>query len=502
MSKRLQAGLLGLVLLLGLVVRLYRLADRGIWYDDAFSILLSERPLNLIVQGTAADTMPPLYYFLLHAWLQGGQSIAFIRTLNVVLSCGIILAVYALGSILWGERVGLVASLLIAFSPLQVYHAQEVRMYALLALALVGYTLAFVRLWQADTAGRTDWLAWAGLILAGVIAMYTHNLAIFSLVFPGLFLLLRRAWRLLGLWLAGLMLIGLLSLPWLVLVPGQIAKIQAAFWTPRPGLAEILQALVIFHTNLPLPPLWLGVALFITLASLTLVIFETLRFCPREDKEGLLLTAGLLPPGLMFGASYLMRPIFVPRAFILSQVIYFLFCARVLTHSRRCTPAILLAWLLIGGDLIGLVYQASYAEFPRSPFRAAMQGVHAAYDRAQAVGERLCIVHDNKLSFFPSHIYDRGLPQTFLDDVPGSHNDTYAPATRAAIGLFPQPSIAAATQGCDRVAFVVFDKAIQEYREIGYAEHAVIAWLEDRFVPTSRERYGDLWVLYFSQPIP
>ncbi|MGB9799944.1 MAG: hypothetical protein ACPLUL_07620 [Thermanaerothrix sp.] len=63
MSKRLQAGLLGLVLLLGLVVRLYRLADRGIWYDDAFSILLSERPLNLIVQGTAADTMPPLYFF-------------------------------------------------------------------------------------------------------------------------------------------------------------------------------------------------------------------------------------------------------------------------------------------------------------------------------------------------------------------------------------------------------------------------------------------------------
>ncbi|MCX8024419.1 MAG: hypothetical protein N3A60_04375, partial [Thermanaerothrix sp.] len=284
-----------------------------------------------------------------------------------------------------------------------------------------------------------------------------------------------------------------------VLVPGQVAKIQAAFWTPRPGLAEILQALVIFHTNLPLPPLWLGIALFLTLASLTLVAFETLRHHPRGAEEGLLLTAALLPPALLFGASYLMRPIFVPRAFMLSQVAYLLLCARVIVRSQRRAPAFFLMGLLIVSEVIGLVYQAGYAEFPRSPFRAATQGLQVAYARAQAAGERLCIVHDNKLSFFPSHVYARNLPQTFLDDVPGSHNDTYAPATRAAIGLFPQPSIAAATQGCDRVAFLVFDKAIQEYHEMGYAEHAVIAWLTAHFTPTSRKQYGDLWVFYFAR---
>ncbi|MCX8025670.1 MAG: hypothetical protein N3A60_10745, partial [Thermanaerothrix sp.] len=118
MSRRLEIGLLVLVLLLGLGVRMYRLADRGIWYDDAFSILLAERSPNLILQGTAADTMPPLYYVLLHVWMQGGQSIPFIRTLNVVLSCGIILVIYALGNLLWGERVGLTAAILTALSPL------------------------------------------------------------------------------------------------------------------------------------------------------------------------------------------------------------------------------------------------------------------------------------------------------------------------------------------------------------------------------------------------
>lgn len=497
-STHTHGWMLAAILLLGVGVRLYHLADRGIWYDDAFSIFLSERPLSAIIQGTAADTMPPLYYFLLHGWLHLGNSIAFIRGLNVILSCAIILGVYALGRRLWNAPSGLAAAWLTALSPLQVYHAQEVRMYALLTLMLVGYILAFVRLWQAHRAGqRQDWRAWVGLVLTGALAMYTHNLAPFTLVFPGVFLLIRREWRLLRNWLGAMAGIGLLSLPWLWLVPGQVAKIQAAFWTPRPGVVEILQALVIFHTNLPLPSLWLGGALFITLTGVTLVVFETLRYQPRRAEEGLLLTAGLLPPALLFIASYLMRPIFVPRAFMLSQVVYFLFCSRVLIHPTRRAPAVLLGILLTVGSLGGLLYQAGYAAFPRSPFQAAMQSVQEISRRAASESKRLCIVHDNKLSFFPSHFYARDLPQTFLADVPGSHNDTYAPATQAAIGLFPTPSIEAAVQGCDTVAFIVFEKAIQEYHEMGYTEHAIIRWLSEHFTPRARERYGDLWILTF-----
>ncbi len=75
-----------LILLLGLILRLIGLESRSLQYDDTFSIFLSARSLPEILSGTAADTMPPLYYFLLHFWMLLGQSAWFIRLLSVILS--------------------------------------------------------------------------------------------------------------------------------------------------------------------------------------------------------------------------------------------------------------------------------------------------------------------------------------------------------------------------------------------------------------------------------
>ena len=55
-----------LIMLLGLMLRILFIDSREITYDDAFSYFLSRQPLPVIIGGTAADTMPPLYYFLLH----------------------------------------------------------------------------------------------------------------------------------------------------------------------------------------------------------------------------------------------------------------------------------------------------------------------------------------------------------------------------------------------------------------------------------------------------
>lgn len=60
---------LPLSLALGAVLRLIGSGSRSLQYDDTFSIFLSARSLPEILSGTAADTMPPLYYFLLHFWL-------------------------------------------------------------------------------------------------------------------------------------------------------------------------------------------------------------------------------------------------------------------------------------------------------------------------------------------------------------------------------------------------------------------------------------------------
>ncbi|HBA91709.1 MAG TPA: hypothetical protein DCZ08_08115 [Anaerolineaceae bacterium] len=109
------------------------------------------------------------------------------------------------------------------------------------------------------------------------------------------------------------------------------------------------------------------------------------------------------------------------------------------------------------------------------------------------------ILHDNKLSYFPSHYYDPELPQEFLADEPGSHNDTYALASQTAMQLFPAESLAQAVSGKETVRFVVFSRAIEEYRDMGAGEHPVMAQLGDAFNLSGHEAFGDLEIYTYQR---
>jgi hypothetical protein len=71
--KNRRIAALALVFLLGITLRLIAVQSREIFYDDAFSLFLAEKSFSQIIHGTAADTMPPLYYFLLHIWQLGDR---------------------------------------------------------------------------------------------------------------------------------------------------------------------------------------------------------------------------------------------------------------------------------------------------------------------------------------------------------------------------------------------------------------------------------------------
>lgn len=486
---RLERVVLPIILLSSLMLRCLWLQDRGIAYDDAFSVFLAEQDLAGIVKGTAADTMPPLYYFLLHYWMKPGSQLYQMRLLGVVLSLGSVLVLCHLITVLFGKRAGFWAALFAGISPLQIYHAQELRMYSLLGLCLLGYALFFYRIWKKGAG----WRDWAGFVICAVLAMYTHNLAVFTLIVPNFFLLVRRELRLFKKIMIAQLVIGLLFIPWLLLLPGQIAKIQEAFWTPRPGLVEVFQAMIITTSNLPLPDYFLPVAAILALQVVVLISVELRRLQGQKDEVVFLLSFILIPPLLLFLASYLMRPVFVTRGFLLSTLAYAGLAGYVTSASWRQGAGKLIAGGLLIAGLIPLPYQYTYSQFPRSPFRAA-----AVYltDVAQD-DER--IVHDNKLSYFPTRFYARNLPQWFIQDEPGSHNDTFAPASQEAMSLFPVSDIQAAVSDNRRVYFVVFSRAIEEYKSSGYAGHPNLIWLEDHFELIDRQNFNDLEIYRFDR---
>ena len=481
---------LAALLCLGLILRVIALESRGLAYDDAFSLLLAEKDLGAIVRGTAADTMPPLYYFLLHFWIAiGGEGVAWLRLLSVLTNLAAIGMLYLLVRRLAGGAAGLWALLLAAISPLQVYHAQDLRMYALLELAVLGYAWFFLRIWQ----GKGAWQNWLGLIGCGAAAMYTHNLAIFGLIVPNVFLAFRREWRWLGKLIAAQAGLALVMLPWLLQLPGQLEKIQYAFWTPRPGVLEVVQVLILLVSHLPLPGVWLTFGLVLGLLVPTFMFWLGLRQFRGKPEPIFLLLLVVLPPLLLFATSYVMRPVFVTRGFLFAALAFLGLAGLLLADEWRKPAGAIILVGFIAGAAIGLPAHYSFADFPRSPFQAASQYLAGQLQ----LGDRL--VHDNKLSFFPSLVYQRDLPQVFLADAPGSLNDTLALGSQQALGLYPAADIQAAVGDAGRVFFVVFDQAIQEYQANGLPDHPQLAWLRERYPTVSKVEFNDLQVYQFSR---
>jgi uncharacterized membrane protein len=501
-----------LVLLLALVLRLINLGGRPMWYDEAFAVLYAEKPLATMLYGTltqvggaAADVHPLFFYSMLHAWmLVAGQSPAAVRALSVLVGTATVGMAYLLARRLFDRRVGLAAALIVAVAPFHVYYSQEARMYVWLGFAAAGMAYFFVRAWAAG-----GWLNWLVFGLFGALTLYAHNLGVMFLA--GLDLWLLWAWLRPGAacWrnfrpvlLSHLLMVGLFA-PWLVVVPSQFGKIQQAYWVEQPGIASLIQTVLIFHfgyDNQSLPGWLLPPALFFSLLVLAILSFELIRqhkgpnLQPQQAAPysllptpySLLLSLTLGPVLLTFLASQI-RPVYVVRALLPSALMYYVLVAGVLVAGRAPWPV---KWgLFLPSALIvavSLINHYGYAQFPRPPFDEAAAYLRAHYQPADV------IVHSNKLTFLPTYYYDRSLPQAFVADEPGSPSDTLAYPTQQALGLFATSDIAKAALGHERVWFVVFRRAIQEYQAAGYPDHPQRAWLEQHFTLISVTSFNDL----------
>ncbi|TLM98051.1 hypothetical protein FDZ73_24060 [bacterium] len=321
--------------------------------------------------------------------------------------------------------------------------------------------------------------------------MYTHNLAVFGLITPNIYLLFKRDWKRLGRLLLAQGMIGLLVLPWLLLLPGQIEKVQRAFWTPRPGLVEVVQAILMWFINLPLNGVWMILGAVLSVQIFVLVLLELWRGRKTKPANGYLLAWGFVPPILLFITSYLIRPVFVPRGFLVSSLAFYGLAGGV--AARRGGIGIWIGGSVILAAAISLPFFYSYAEFPRSPFLEANKMLQQTAQPGDV------IIHDNKLSYFPSHFYSPTLPQVFLPDEPGSPNDTYAPASQQAMQIIPMSDLQAAVGDADVVYYVVFAKAVEEYRIVGELGHPSLLWLDNYFQKAEKTAFNDLWVIRYER---
>jgi hypothetical protein len=180
----------GVVLAVAVGVALRFLTTSDMWLDEAQTVTVARLPLGDIPAALERDGLPPLFYFLLHWWMEVfGDGDLAVRALSGVLSVATLPFAYLAGRRLGGPKVGAFALVLFALNPFAIRYATEARMYALvMLLALVGFLLVD-RALDAPT-----WPTLVGIAAVTALLLYSHYWSMWLLGAVGTVLAL-VAWR-------------------------------------------------------------------------------------------------------------------------------------------------------------------------------------------------------------------------------------------------------------------------------------------------------------------
>lgn len=396
-------------------LRVHHLGSESLWLDEAFSVQLANSPLSTVLTETARDVHPPFYYMALGAWVKlAGSSEAGARMLSVLLSLAAIVAVYRLGSLLFGKPTGLLAAFFAGVSPFQIEFAQEARMYALLALLSVLSLFFFVRL-LTEGARVRSWLV-AAYSVSTALMLYTQAYAVFIIAAELLVLLslLVRSTpdsrRSLKRGAFGLALAVILFLPWLPTQMAQVFQVQHGFWIPEGTRMSLPDTVALYAGSVPLAWIMSGFAVLGVVAG---SLARNRSGTPRRLSMPVAVLWCLCPIALPFLISQVSSPIFMSKYTIAGSLAFSVLAA----HG---VVAIFGRWGALGAAvMVGLLTWTPLNDYYGTIRKVKWRETTAAIDRAAE--PRDLVLLNQSFSDIPFRYYSRRADLVvvpFLKNVP------------------------------------------------------------------------------------
>lgn len=470
---------------LGAALRLFQIGAQSLWLDELFSVFLSRRDFAQIVSGTAQDTMPPLYYLLLHIALQLGSDETAARAISFLFSVATIPLFYQFTRELFNARVAVFVVLLLVLNPLHIFYAQEARMYTMLTFFVLAAIYSFLHAWRNKSARA--WI-WFGIFQA--LAFYTHSMAFLNLVPIDIFVLtqphfLRQCWR--GLVTAHLILFALF-IPWLFVFFQQANRVQQGFWGVPPSPSVLLSTMYLFLFGSALPVFAVPLALYAALALLIFALIawiRTIRLGQADaDALSFAVCLFLIPPVSLYLLS-LVRPIYVERAVLPSSLgLYLLFA----WSFARAEPQILNKVLGIATILL-MIFALVYYYFEPSEYKP--QTRLAASVLAEQFQPTDVIAHTSDSSALAFSYYKPSLPNHFLLGDPDYAATTTRGQSGRIAGLVPE-ELNRIVVGHARLWLIVMLDHNLEYQKERVAE------LEARYHRVNEQSVAGIVMLLFN----
>ncbi len=234
--RHFDAALLAFLALVSLGLR-WRGLWTSYWGDEAIAIGIASHPLGSLPHYLVNDGAPPLYYVMLHYWLQlFGRSGPATHALSMIAALLAIPAAWWSGDKLFGRRAARGAAALVATCAYLDYYSSETRMYAWLVLAAILAVTCFVLAYQG--AGRRYWVAATALMVAVLYFQYYGLYLFAATVMAGSAAALgKRSWPHLKMTVFYALACGAAFAPW---APQFLYQLQhtGAPWAPHPSVLD------------------------------------------------------------------------------------------------------------------------------------------------------------------------------------------------------------------------------------------------------------------------
>ncbi len=395
--------LVALILLLAFALRSWGLDDRNIWWDEGLVAWAARLPTASIVDWTARDVHPPLYFLLQRLWwFAVGDGEFVMRYTSVLVGTLGVALIYLLGRAMGGPLAGLLAAFFLAISTFAVSWSQEMRMYIGASAAATAALWAALRTWQTSR-----WRYWGLYVAATALALWLLYLSVSVLIIANLAFLWVWIGRRLPLravlrWAAAQALAVALFLPWLAYaLPRMPSWSTAEPFTPLLFLQLYATTLAV-GVSVNLDRYLLPVLLVVALLAVS-VPLAWRRMHTTEQRAGLvMLLLGLLLPALLVYIVSLPIHIFyaprlAPRYLIpLAPCFYTLLALGLAALAQRQR------WLAAAGALlvVGVASLGLLNFYPDRIRRDDLLSLAATIDAQRQPGDAVLLYSDRDWPLF------------------------------------------------------------------------------------------------------
>lgn len=329
------------ILLIGLFLRVYKLDSESIYLDEGFTIDTSKYDLKKITEITSHDVHPPLYFFIMHYWINlFGDSEFSTRFLSVIFGTLSIFMIYKVGTLIFDEEVGIISSLILGLSFYHIRYSQQARHYTLLALMTLFSFYFLIKL--INKINLKDSI---GYVLSSSILMYTHFYSIFIILCQNIFLFTlfltnqKKNKYLLKPWILFQVILIVLFIPWIQIFLNRTSElVQKGFWIPKPSIESLFITLLEFSGYYKLFGFEISATLFVILAFYSLLTIK--NSIHKQDSINVkwiyMLFIWLLVPILTpFVISLVSLPIFTPKYIIAASLALYIMVAKGITNINK-----------------------------------------------------------------------------------------------------------------------------------------------------------------------